>query len=163
MFKEKKTRDAVMGGDVMGPKIGGDVGNERPREQCPGCKTPQPRQLGVADFPGEHAPGVQQAMVDGADFFECRSCAKRWAVVRKRIESSDDGVVSLEPSRQQRRASGGPSRKIRRAHEAHNARLIRKNEALAGADAFVPSERVVDMDAARKARNRRKAARRGQS
>lgn len=158
MFKEKKTRDAVMGGDVMGPKIGGDVGDERPREQCPGCKTPQPRQLGVADFPGEHAPGVQQAMADGADFYECRSCAKRWAVVRKRVQSSD-GVVSLEPARRQQRRPGGMSRKMRRAHEAHNARLIRKNEALAGADAFVPTERVVDADAARKARNKRKAAR----
>lgn len=146
--------------DVMMPRIGEEA--ERPRLACPDCKASPPRQLGVDDFPSTSRDGVLQAIADGADFYACIACGKRWAVVRQRMTKDENGVASLEPVR--REAPPSPSRKHRRALEAHNARAIRRNLRLAARDGEpmpqIGREPPASADDRRKARNRAKADRR---
>lgn len=157
--------------DVMMPRIGEEA--ERPRLACPGCKAKPPRQLGVDDFPVDARMGVEQAVADGADFFGCDACGKRWAVMRQRMVKGEDGVVSLEPVRRAPPpARKSAVRRVRRAQESINARAIKRNERLA-ARSGEPVERPLPVvptltpEEQRKARNvakaKRQAARKGGS
>lgn len=134
---------------------------DKPRERCADCGTEKPRLLGVMDFPMESAKGVAQAMADGADLYECTACKKRWAVMRV-ARTSSSVVIPKGPTQRK-----GDGRRERRAIAARDRKAIEKNLKLAAREPWeakagaAPAARAIDPDKARKARNARKAAKRG--
>lgn len=153
--------------DVMGPRIGEDAA--KPRVACPYCKHRAPRVLGLDDFPEEAANEIVAASKDGADFYECRKCKRRWAVMRQRVTRDEDGVASLKavPGGTNRPGPSGKRQPVRRSVRREQNALarcaIRANLKLAGETLqTVPLDlgAIPDAEERRKARNARKARRR---
>lgn len=149
MIKMDKNKDV----DVL---IGGKA--DEPRTKCPGCGA-TPRLLDYDDFPAAHRADVQKARGEGADFYQCTGCSKRYAVMRSRTQSK-------QPTQPTQPTTPGESRKRRRAVAADVKRAIRKNKRIAAREGHpVPSEQppkdadVIDLDAQRRARNAAKRAR----
>lgn len=146
LIKMDKNKDV----DVL---IGGKA--DEPRTKCPGCGA-TPRLLDYDDFPAAHRADVQKARGEGADFYQCTGCSKRYAVMRSRTQPTQPTQPTIP----------GASRKHRRAVAADAKRAIRKNKRIAARDGhLVPSEQptkdadVIDLDARRRARNAGKRAR----
>jgi hypothetical protein len=141
--------------EIQPVRLGAEL--DKPREKCPDCGERKPRVLGVMDFPMESAEGVAQAMQDGADLYECTACQKRWAVMRV----ARPGQPMPAPKGPTQKI--GKGRRYRRAVVALNQRAIEKNLRLAARNPMAATDDrppAIDPDAARKARNARKAARR---
>ena len=151
---------------MEGPKIGVV---ENVRAKCPDCKSESVHKIGVESFPEAQRAMVEEASKQ-ADFYQCFECRKRWAVVRVTREQvaglmDDPGAAAkaMGITGEKKPAAGfRPSRRARRADEAHGKRLLEKNRKLAGEVPAVSPAPVVDLEEKRRERNVRKKARQGQ-
>lgn len=81
-----------------GPRIGAEA--EKPRRACPDCGA-VPRRLGLDAFPAHAHAEIRAAARDGATFYGCQACGKRWVVMRAKVEKSAEGgfdIVEKHPN-----------------------------------------------------------------
>lgn len=154
---------------MEGPRIGTpkDV-----RAKCPDCRSDAVVKLALEDFPAESEAMVRDAMGQGADFYGCKACSKRWAVLRVKMEQPDpladqNLVEDLVLGQEKKRAAGANTgRRQRRAMEAWNRRLLERNKRMAKASGDYtedPAPRPPPMteEERKRARNARKKAAQG--